>query len=42
MNSVGKHLISFVLYREYGDIYQLTKQSYLLRYSLTVNLIMRL
>ena len=42
MNSVGKHLISFMLYREYGDIYQLTKQGYLLMHLLTVNLIMRL
>ena len=26
MNSVGKHLISSMLFRESGDIYQLTKQ----------------
>ena len=42
MNSVGKHLMSFMLYREKGNIYQLTKQNYLLMHLLTVNLIMHL
>ena len=42
MNSVGKHLVSSILYREYRDIYKLTKQYYLLTHLLTVNLIMDL
>ena len=44
MNSVGKHLISLkkLNNRIKGDIYQLTKQGYLLMHLLTVNLIMRL
>ena len=41
MNPVGKHLMSFMLYREQGDIYQLAKQGYLLMHLLTVILIMR-
>ena len=42
MNSVGKHLLRFVLYREQEDFYWLTKQGYLLMHLLTANLVMRL
>ena len=39
INSVGKHLLRFILKEIIGDIYELKKHGYLLMHLLTVNLI---